>query len=313
MAVQIFRSTDAGAPTYSNVAGCFIAVLDFCLLGLGWTRTVLGTNQVAYTQPSGSNGLVLQVDDSSTTHATLNGYESVSSFNVGVGNFNPGATINLNHGNDASAHSWRLITNGKIFHFTVDWNTGASPHYSDFVTFGDIVSYVPGDAFGTMLAGFTSAGAPYMGWTALNLNLPWNNSSGYAAICRSWNQISSPTLSGNNPVILVDQALIGGSGCSAGSSCPVYPDPISGALNLSPFWIAEGAPSIVRGGIRGLIPGVWCILGKTSSAAPAPFNDGDTFTAGAGPLAGRTFEFVGANGAAYGQVAIETSNTWGGF
>jgi hypothetical protein len=313
MAVQIFRSTDTGAPTFNNTAGSFIAVLDFCLLGLGWTKVVLGANQAAYTQPAGSNGFVLQVDDSSASQSKLNGYQALSSLNVGVGNFNPAGTpapagyCNLNHGATSAAAPWRLITNGKIFHFSVQWQPGGTPPYTDFVSFGDINSYVPGDAYATVLLGYTSWSAPY-GWIGTNLNSSWSASTGTAAVARSWNQVSLGTL----PTIITDSALLNSS-ASAGANAPNYPDPVSGQLNLAPFWLAETPSTYYRGGVRGLIPGVWCIAGKTSSAAPAPFNDGDTFTAGSGVIAGRTFEIVGVNGSPYGQVAIETSNTWGGF
>jgi len=316
MAVSIFRSTDGGAPAYTNAPGSLIAVLDFCLLGLGWTKTPLGTNIAAYTQPAGTNGFVLQVDDSASTYAYLCGFETLTSFNVGKNFFNPlntppasGGHSVVNRGSDASAKAWRLITNGSIFHFAVTWYTSSSPPYTDLCTFGDIVSYVPNDKFNTVLMGYTSPGSQYLGWAGINTQTPWNSNASTASVARAWNQISSNTLC----AVMTDATLVGGSGASAGASCPNYPDPISGKLNLAPFWLADGPNTYLRGGIRGLIPGVWCILGKASAGSPAPFNDGDTFTAGAGPIAGRTFEFVGAIGSPYGQVAIETSNTWGGF
>jgi hypothetical protein len=84
MTVQIFRSTDAGAPVLNGTAGSLIAVLDHCLVsGLSWTKTAFGGNQVAYTQPGG-NHRILQVDDSIGTTANVKGWETLTAFNTGT-------------------------------------------------------------------------------------------------------------------------------------------------------------------------------------------------------------------------------------
>jgi hypothetical protein len=304
MAVQIFRSTDMGAPSYTNTAGSFIAVLDFCLLGLGWTKTVLGTNLAAYTQPAGSNGLIMQVDDSASNFGAVTGWQTLASFNTGTGKFwtDSGSYGAIDHCSTSTPAAWRLITNGKIFHFMPYWNV--SSNYIGLITFGDFESYVTGDGYNTILAANYNSGQQYLGYMGVGLNAGWNGASGYSGTARSYNQINvNPGTS-----VITDVSLLGNTQGSAGSSAPPYPDPISGKLNMSPVWIGETLSGSNRGGLRGLMPGVWALLTRN-----APFNDGDTFTAGAGPASGRTFEIVGINSSPYGQFAIETSNTWGGF
>jgi hypothetical protein len=304
MTVQVFRSTASGAPSYTNVAGSLIGVLDFCLPGLGWGRTALGTNKVAYTQPSGSNGLIMQVDDTNAAYAVITGWKTLTSFNTGTGLFYPGssATAYVNHCSTSTPAAWRLFTNGSIFHFTTYWNVGAS--YSDLFTFGDYISYVPNDLYGTIIAGNYNVSSQYLGYMGSGLNTQWSAASGYSGQARSYNQINvNPGSS-----LITDVAKLGNSPTSAGANATPYPDPISGKLNLSPVWVCETTAGSNRGGLRGLLPGVWTLIAKN-----APFNDGDTFTAGAGPISGRTFEIVGLNATTNGQCAIETSNTWGGF
>ena len=304
MAVQIFRSTDPGAPSYTNVAGTFIAILDYCLLGLGWTKNFLGTNQASYTQPTGSNGLILQVDDSSASYAGLSGWTTLTSFNTGTGEFisSSSTAVAVDHALTSTPVPWRLITNGNIFHFVQEWNTAS--HYYGLTTFGDFVSYIPNDKWNTTLCGNYANGQVYASYMGQGLANAWNVASSTAAVARAYDQIRV------NPgaAIITDYAKLGASGSSANSNCPPYPDPISGALNMSPVWIGEPTAVVVRGGLRGLMPGIWTLFAQN-----APFNDGDTFTAGAGSIAGRTFEIVGINATIYGQFAIETSNTWGGF
>jgi hypothetical protein len=83
MEPRIYMSTDEGAPSLAAAAGSLIAVLDACLVngygelpGAGWEKFVFSANNAAYRAPSGLRHY-LQVIDTSSTYATVNGYKTL--------------------------------------------------------------------------------------------------------------------------------------------------------------------------------------------------------------------------------------------
>ena len=74
MALTIYRSSDAGAPSLTGAAGSLIALLDACLrtgygtkAGAGWTKPFTGTNIAAFRQGAGGNGRYLRVWNARTS------------------------------------------------------------------------------------------------------------------------------------------------------------------------------------------------------------------------------------------------------
>jgi len=316
MTVQVFRSTDPGAPVYTNTAGSLIAILDFVLLNLAvpWTKTVLAANQAAYTQPAGTNGFTLQVDDTGTTQARLTAWETLSAFNTGFNEF-PSAyqminVIGISDGlggyvmkpSGVSNPAWRVFTNGKIFYFYVVWTT--SPDYYTGIVFGDFISYKAGDAFNTVFSCQSTASAPYKPFASLAsaINAPLGGGC-FAASPRRYTQIGGSNIMGG-----ISDSTRGNTPTSGEQNATYNPFPsvIDGSFQLAPMWITEPITS-GSNGVRGLMPGIWFII------HPPVFNDGYTFTASSGNIAGRSFEIVGAPASSYGVIAMETSNTWGGF
>jgi hypothetical protein len=313
MAVQIFRSTDPGAPTYTPTAGSLIAILDYVLLGLAvpWTKTVWASNQVSYTQPAGSNGFMIQIDDTGTSYARINAFETQSAFGVGFNQFpNPtqqAASFSISDGlggycpKSLNPAPWRLLTNGKFLYFFSPFSSSLD-YYAAFC-FGDFVSYKAGDAFNTILACGTNSGGPnkiFSSVSAINTVVGGGTMAGMA---RKFMQLGGSTL----PGIITDSSrcTTTQSGNSSVASNP-FPSLIDGSLNIAPYWLTEPVSS-GSNGVRGLLPGLWFLL------HPQQFPDGYQFTASSGLLNGRSFEAVGANGGSYGQYFIETSDTWGGF
>jgi hypothetical protein len=293
MAVQIFRSTDAGAPVLNGTAGSLISIFDHCLVtGASWTKTSLGSNQAAYTQPVGSNGFSIQVDDSAGTTAQITAYETISAFNTGTNEWHPSGgrvVVGKDPFSVTPPIGWRLITNGNLFHFTTHWYPISG--YSDFITFGDIVSYSSTtDIYNTILAGSPSY-SNSLGWLADITNSFAIASSGMS-VDRSYDQSTlNPSVSTNTNYQFLETNSSGANGLP-------FPN-CDGSLSFSPIWLGETAHSY-----RGLIPGVWCVNHQY------PFNDGDQVAITSGPMTGRTFECVGTSG---NQAMIELSNTWGGF
>jgi hypothetical protein len=84
-----------------------------------------------------------------------------------------------------------------------------------------------------------------------------------------------------------------------------FPNPVDGSITLAPLWLHEPVSSYRP--LRGYMPGIWNICHNV------PFQHGDTFT-GTGGLAGKTFQVFnsgyGSGTVAWGQYAIEISDTW---
>lgn len=292
MALYFKKSSDAGAPALTNTAGSLIAVLDYCLVTtMGFTKTVLGTNVAKYAWPAGTNGFSLQVKDTATASSQLSGWETLTSTDTGTGKFPTVAQQpNEIYIDKAAATSWRFISNGKMFYLFVRISASQT---SAFV-FGDFDSYKAADLFGSCIVGNVTAGVVLPSLLALS-NSTATSLAGHF-ICRSYTQVGTSIIAGK-----FSDNVRGGAVC--GLFGANYPGSIDGALRLAPIWISETGAGVQD---RGLLPGVWNVLHNR------PLSDADTFSISSGALAGRSFEIVDF-GVSYGQVAIETSNTWGGF
>jgi hypothetical protein len=296
MAITLKRSTDVGAPALTNTAGSLITLLDYLLVTtLGWTKTVLATNVAKYTQPAGSNGFSLQVKDTATTSSQLCGFETLTATDTGTGQFPTVAQAANNiYIDKAATTTWRFLSNGKMFYLFVKTSTAISSF-----GFGDFITYKTGDAFHTAIIGNTASATAQQQFNVVQGSSATVVSGNF--IARSYTQVGTSITAGK----ITDSArILNGVMCGIGGM--TYPSPVDGGLNMAPLWITETSTGI---GARGLVPGIWCPLHNR------PLVDGDTFSVSAGALAGRSFEVVdaGFSTASYGQIFIETSDTWGGF
>jgi hypothetical protein len=189
---------------------------------------------------------------------------------------------------------WRAWSDGKIIHFTVQptsttWgtNSGAAFH------FGDFVSYLPGDAYNTMI--WASATAFVTGSSHATTSV----SSGFSATGGLYFARSYTAAAG---------ALNGGrvqeyGASSSFSAGPLpYPDPVRGGLSLCRSYLIESSPAAYRGYMQGL----WGAGHQASTFAPAW---GDTLSGATGsPLAGKTFDVTGNYN--FYPWLIESSDNW---
>lgn len=128
---------------------------------LGWTKTYSGTSKAAYQGASpAASGLYLRVDDSDARYPAMRGYETMSDIDTGTRDF-PLISSNPNHNwaksNSANSdpRDWILIGDGVFFYFLPRWHssyTHAIIYYA-----GDIVSYVPSDAYPFVLPAHNDA------------------------------------------------------------------------------------------------------------------------------------------------------------
>lgn len=125
---------------------------------LGWGKTHSGTNLAAYQAGTGNN-LYLRVDDTTTTYASMVGYESMSDVNTGTNKF-PGSTTYYyalkSNSADGNARPWILIGNDRAFYLFVAENNSYTTSFGG-TFFGDILTLrLAGDSYSTALIASTS-------------------------------------------------------------------------------------------------------------------------------------------------------------
>lgn len=317
MAVTVYRWDDAIAPTLSADNGALIAVLDACLVNgygakgaAGWTKAYSDTNKAAYKQGTGSNGLYLRVDNStSNQYPRLRGFATMSDVDTGQGQFPSDAQItggaygHTSSTTDSTARPWLLAADAKRFILYIGFsNTAAegiagSTSYRPIIFFGDILSYRPDDAYHTLIIASGSASvsankiATWAGSGAGVIGHYMARSNNQIDVSVQYGKITDPRGSPSS----TSEATIGTAGAA-------YPDPVTGGMLLAPIYIVEPSGKLTRG----RLPGVWAPLHSL------PGNPGDTISGTAtGGLNGRSFILLdAANGGTRGRLAIETSDTW---
>ena len=308
MTVRRYSSTDPSAPVFNGAAGSLIALLDACLVNgygskaaSGWTKTAIATNVAAYKQPSGSNGMFIRVDDTTTLTSRIVGCETQASYVDGASNIFPtavqlaGGAYITKSSDTSTARAWVLVCNGKSFYIIIN-QAGAVDWSTAFVGgFSQIDSYYAGDAYNNLLiSGTAAAVSQYLG-NVLSGNAITSSANGHWS-ARAYHQTGSSIIAHK----LADTAKMGNSLTVMGASTSVlqFPSPVDGSVYVSPVWVGDGPTAL----IRGTLPGIWC----PQHARPlAPM---DVWTPSSGPLLGKTFEAwpVGTTG----QLFVETSDTW---
>lgn len=314
MPVTVYRYDDVGAPTLAGQsAGSLIAVLDACLVNgygskspAGWTKPFAGANLAAYKQGGGC-GFYLRINDGSgTIKANAVGYESMSDIDTGVNAFPtaaqsaPGLYVTLSSAVTSAARQWVLVADEKRFYL---WVGHSFTTYADIATagslspiffFGDIVSYKQGDPYCCQIIGAASIDADYE-YFGMSATLGSTTTYGHYIARQANGSGGSASNSKYMDYYGANQSA------TIGRSTIAYPDPVSGALNLSRIPVSNGSTTRA---VRGRLPGAWAPLNLY------PGSNGDTFS-GAGDLAGREFMLLNcANRTNYGRVAIEISDTW---
>lgn len=315
MTVRVYRSSDASAPVLSGTAGALTAVLYACLVtgygalaGAGWAREFTATNKAVFRAASG-NRMRLRVDDTSTIEARAIGYEVMTDADTGTGPFptngqvSGGLYIRKSNTADTTARPWVIIADEKRFYFLnnsngSDWlvaPTGSEMGGQFF--FGEIASYKAGDAYNTLIIGAEASGvstnrlgvvvtpaANWSGTTGHYMPRPYYQSAGSMQITKV-------------------QAMQMSAGSVIGNTGGPYPDPVTGALLLSPLYIVENGPSNISL-LRGVMVGMWAPCHNL----PAAHGD---IVSGAGETAGKTFQLCNVSSSGtVGRAAFEISDTW---
>jgi len=316
MAIVVYKSTDASAPTLSGQVGRLIAVLDACLVtgygskaAVGFTKPFTGTNLAAYrmTTAGGATGMYLRVDDTGTTTSRILGYETMSDVNTGTGQFP--TTIQISGGlwvwksstADAVTRPWCLIadnTNPRCFYFITEPDQtvfASSGTFSNVVFFGDTITRKTTDGYQCMLIGQTAT------LTTNTSNFGTVNATSYAAVgghylARSYTGITqSVTCSKARNYRSTNTSGIMGS-----SDINVFPNRVTNSIDLATIMVQESA--IV---FRATMPGIWEPQGGT---AIANFYDE---IVGQGTFSGITFVMIPARSTTTaGSMFVKITGAW---
>jgi len=317
MTQPVFRSTDASAPALTHANGSLITVLDAILVNgygskasLGWSKAFSGTNKAVYQQGAGSSGFQLRVDDSGANvyEALVRGAESYSDVDtISAGGF-PTVAQYANGlfwnkaTTTAGTRKWVCWGDTKRFYFMPEVTEPVTDYGKNCHFFGDIYSFRAGDSYNCMLIGRTVTNT-----AAYSDPFPEITSTAFAGV--NIGHYLARAYTGVGTAIQVNKFVDGrvtsgtmGLG-SPDSSILQYPDPVTGALQLSRVFIAEVTPH----SLRGYLPGIWCLCHNVASMGGA--TNGLTFN-GSDGLAGKSFELrktiTGSNGVS--AFAIETSD-----
>lgn len=272
-----------------------------------WTKVFAGTNTAAYkSNEPAATGMLLRVDDSTATYATVQGYEAMADIDHGFRPFptalqvaaniaGPGVLWARSNAASGAARAWILATDGRIIYFA---SAFAGNTLYETQVFGDIVSFRPGDAFGCVMAGLYS--------TSFIGNQP-GNGSGFNSIggsthsgtylARAHNQIGSAIQS------MHFCGVFGQNGY--GTAGTTYPNPADNALHLEyPTYIGDSASVL-----RGIRPGIYNPMANLSAAAFPP-STGDRIANVVG-FPGKVFLYMkGGNGSTGAPYLIDLTGPW---
>lgn len=316
MTVRVYRSTDASAPVLSGQSGALVALFYACLVtgygsavAAGWAREFTAANKAVFRAATG-NRLRLRIDDTGTNDARAIGYEVMTDVDTGTGAFptngqvSGGLYIRKSNTADNTARPWVLVATETSFYFFpdtggTDWLvTPTAANISGQFYFGEIVSFKAGDAYNTLIIGSEATGTSQCRFASAIIQTTAAPTAliGHYMARPYYQSAGSINVSKWAAMSFYSQTTMGASGTQ-------FPDPISGAMHLSPMYMLETGPGNV-GYIRGILPGLWC------PAHASPGNHGDQFS-GSGESAGKTFLGVtSAVAGTLGRVLVEISNTW---
>ncbi len=227
--------------------------------GGGWGKAFTGTNKAAYRSADvQSTRLFLRIDDSTTTYATVTGYEFMDSIDVGGGLF-PIATAPLywlkSSTADTTARAWELVTDGALAYlFVAHHATNSNGH--TLSAFGDINSARQGDAFRCLIIGASSNAVAQ----------PGQNSQGplacayYGAPTYASTQMMARGHTQTGAAVDVQKLAVGFNGINLAigwgqTQTLAYPHAVDNGLVAVPALLAESTALI-----RGAMPGYYIPL-----------------------------------------------------
>ena len=224
--------------------------------GGGFVKSFSGTNKAAYrANDAAATMLYLRVDDSTTTYATVKGYESMTDVDTGAGLFPPSSALYWLKSStaDATVRSWELVTDGFIVYLFVAHLAGSGNGHAMWV-FGDIASGRQGDVYHCMIGGTTANAAGTVPGASSGIPMVSNyhsiNTANSVMLARAFHQIGAAIDAGKIVVGAHGAQYIGQMTQQLGS-----PHTVDGAIVASPLLVSESTALI-----RGAMPGIYAPL-----------------------------------------------------
>jgi len=251
----------------------------------GFEKAFSGTNKAAYRSLDvASTQLYLRVDDTGTTNARVRGYETMSDVDTGTGPFptdaqqSGGSYLYKSSVASSATRSWALYSDGRIVYFFCD--ADANARYTGGVVFGDIDSYVSGDAYHCVLIGAASNNNPCYLYAL--------NSQNYSYLARSYTQVGGSINSAR---------YSHGKSSGLGAGGQLYPSGADNNIHLWPVECWDGSTLA-----RGMMPGVWNPIHNATIQHGLIIEDIPSFP-------GRTL-LIQVTGSASYQCAMDITGPW---
>lgn len=310
--------------------------------GAGWTEEYDGTNKKVFrNSPTNGTGFYLNIDDSGggtggAREAFVTGFQTMSGLGVGTGQFPLAAQIALgsspsgavvwrkSNSADATARVWYCVADDTCFHLFVETGDNTAPLCVFPMSFGDFFSQNgTSDLYRCLLKGRNQQNTGNSNqeyWGCLHTNMSQSCTGNFIAAqpngigtslyfgqhvdgCKHAAASSNVITNGGTTAINVTTvySIIMGGTLNPGTM--PYPNPVDGALYMSPVWVHHNSM------LRGRIKGIW------APCQSEVFNHGETFT-GTGEQAGKSFlalrmpNYVNGGSVSSGLFYVEYSNTW---
>ncbi len=150
-----YQYTAASTPSATPATG----TLNTVVTPLGWTSPYNDTGAIYVFRSNVGHQRYLRVNDNADLSAVISGYEAMTGHSTGTGEFNSASSYcNKAPYTSWGPSAWVLVSNGLIIYFATSDGYG-------FV-FGDFPSYVPSDAYNTILIADTAEAAGGTGYFA---------------------------------------------------------------------------------------------------------------------------------------------------
>jgi hypothetical protein len=262
--VSVIGGTQFTFPT-AAADGTAAGTLSAKQAPLGWTSDYTGTSKATY-RPAVGNRFFLRVYDPAGSWAGARGFETMTSVDAGSNAFplttqitGDGVLWNKQYGSTTGI-PWLLVGDGQIFFLLLDPSYGNGNYSTEIYGFGDMVSYVPSDAGGTMVFGRASTAngvnvgtGIYSGMSNVNMAKSGSIGTSYPFI----GNYLARTYSGSQSAL-----RFGLSGSGVASGWGVSNNiALSGTPNSADNSVVFHYPCLVSeetsGAIRGYMPGLW--------------------------------------------------------
>lgn len=314
MAAQIFKSTDASAPSLTKANGTLVSLLDAILVSgygavspLGWSTVFTATNKRVY-QPAAGTGFQLRVDDSGNDYeakvrgGTFSDVDTLSADGFPTAAQLANGVFWQKTNTSAGARPWVAIGDAKRFFILIQIDTGQDRWNGGW--FGDFESYKSGDVYNCLIIGKAASVNNEDNDTIglISSSGVFGSAPGGHYVPRAYTGVGSAIALGKYSDERIQSGVSGGG--TAASSCLTYPDTISGGLHVGRFFLSEPSPTFSP---RGYLPGLWSICHSRTAMNSAGVSNGDTFS-GANGVASRTFEFRHLHSGSANAIALETSD-----